>query len=169
MNLIKKESHDLITRLIKSSIEEEKDGIDPKKDLLFNSMNIIFSVCFGRQFELTDDPEFDNTIKMIEQHIKYSGVENELCNFLPILSSFGFLFTKGLSEMEAFVSKERDPIIKKFITEALACNEPNIVKSLEENGYDFDHDDDDRLAFMCMLLLLWVGKEMTLTFFNIYS
>lgn len=149
LHSIKKETNDLVSRLIHAS--EEKNGIDPLKYLELSSMNVIFLACFGRRFDTVDDPEFQSLTKLTESDMKFAGIENEMSRFLPILSIYEYLFSKQINDIENFIKEHRDPCFKRFIKEALQCEGPNIVKSLQENGYDFDNDEEDRLVFLCKL------------------
>lgn len=68
-------------------VSTEKNGeTDPTKYCDLNSMNVMFSTCFGRKFEPVEDPEFvdlDDTAKI---GMKFAGVENDMANFLPVFA-----------------------------------------------------------------------------------
>lgn len=135
---IKKEAHDLVSRFIESSNESE-GGIYPLKYLELNSMNVITSACFGKKYDSINDPEFINLSEVVEITMKLGGIDNDLPNFLPIVKIFDY-FAGTKEKMEKFIKTRRDPTFKKHIQEAFACEGPNVMKSLEENGFHFTED-----------------------------
>lgn len=144
MKSIEQESYDLVSRLIESS--ETEGGTDPLKYLELNSMNVMFLACFGRKFNDIKDPEFVRLSTMIEQSMKYAGIENDLANFLPILSIVDY-FAGSQATQKKFIKTQRDPIYRQLVEEALTREGPNVVKSLAENGYDFT--EDEKIVLTC--------------------
>lgn len=144
MKSIKQESYDLVSRFIESS--ETEGSTDPLKYLELNSMNVMFMACFGRKFNDIEDPEFNHLTSIIEKNMRYAAVENDLGNFFPKLS-FVNKFVGTHAEQEKYIKTERDPLYRRFVREALAREGPNVVKSLEENGYNFT--EDDKLVLTC--------------------
>lgn len=144
MKSIKQETYDLVSRFIETT--ETEGGIDPWKYLELSSMNFMFLACFGRKFNDIKDPEFAHLEWMIEKNMKYVAIENDLGNFFPSLS-FINKFVDTHAEQEKYIKTERDPFYRRFVREALAREGPNVVKSLEENGYNFT--EDEKLVFTC--------------------
>jgi hypothetical protein len=144
MNSIAKEAQDLVSRLIAST--EKEGSADPFKFLELNSMNTIFSIAFGRRFGDVDDPEFRSLSELIEQAVKYAGLENDLANFLPIVSILDYF--NGLdTRMKNFIKYELDPVILQLLQQALLTEGPNLAKSLDEDGHDMS--ETEKIAFMC--------------------
>lgn len=143
MKSIEQESYDLVSRLIESS--ETEGGTDPLKYLELNSMNVMFLACFGRKFNDIKDPEFVRLSSMIEQSMKYAGIENDLANFLPILSIVDY-FAGSQATQKKFIKTQRDPVYRQLVEEALTREGPNVFKSLAENGLDFTEDEKIVLA-----------------------
>lgn len=138
MELIKRESYELVSRLIEST--EIESGVDPLKYLELNSMNIMFLSLFGRRFNDVTDQEFISLTGINDKHMKYLALEHDLGNFFPKLS-FINKFAGIHAEQKKYIETERDPLYKKLIKEALAYDEPNVMKSLGENGYHFTQDE----------------------------
>lgn len=147
MKSIKQESYDLVSRFIKSS--ETEGGTDPVKYLELNSMNVMFLACFGRKFNDIKDPEFIHLSTLIETSMKYAGIENDLANFLPVFSIVDY-FAGSEAEQQNFIKTQRDPVFRQFIKEAVNREGPNVVKSLEENGYHFT--EDEKMILTCKFI-----------------
>jgi GTP-binding protein EngB required for normal cell division len=148
MGSIHKESQDLVSRLIESS--QKEGATNPLKYFELNSMNVISLACFGRKFDAVDDPEFIDLSDMVETSIKYAGIENDLANFLPLVSVFDY-FAGTQVKMKRFIKKHRDPMYLRLIKEAKVREGPNVVKSLKANGFDFT--DDENIVFICKFIL----------------
>ncbi|RCI06239.1 cytochrome P450 2 sub U member 1 [Rhizopus stolonifer] len=144
---IKKESADFVHRLIEAT--EKEGNVNPLKFLELNTMNVIFQACFGRRFDSVDDPEFSKLAHMVETSMKYAGLEEDLPSFLPILSLFNY-FSNKTSKWKNFINNERNPIYIKLIEEALKKEEPNVVKSLDENGFPMSME--EKIVFMSDLI-----------------
>ena len=145
MNNVEEESVDFAKRLI--SATEQNESIDPIKFLELNSMNVIFQALFGRKFDSIQDPEFCKLSEMVERSAGYAGLDQDLPNFLPILSLFKSVFNKT-KQWARYVNEERDPAFKKLIEEAYEQEGPNVVKMLDE----FDMDLEEKIIFMCKLI-----------------
>jgi hypothetical protein len=144
MDSIQKEARDLVSRFIAST---ERDGsINPLKYLELNSLNVIFNLSFGRKFDSVDDPEFKELTEVIETTMKYGGVENDMSTFLPIFSIVDY-FSGLQAKMRNFIVTRRDPAFRKLIREASKMESPNLIKSLDEDG--FNMTEDDKVVFMC--------------------
>lgn len=113
-------------------------------------MNVIFMAGFGRRFESVNDPEFVKLSEMVEYGMKLAGLENDLANFLPIISIVDY-FAGTQLKMKQFVKTKRDPVYKQLIEEAATREGPNLVKSLAEDGFDLS--DDEKIVFMCMYII----------------
>lgn len=144
MESIKRESYDLVSRLIESG--ETEGGTDPLKHLELNSMNIMFLALFGRKFNDVTDQEFISLTDINDKHMKYLALEHDLGNFFPKLS-FVNKFAGIHAEQKKYIEIERDPLYNRFIKEALVRDGPNVIKSLEENGYHFTQD--EMIVFAC--------------------
>ncbi|KAI8354066.1 cytochrome P450 [Blakeslea trispora] len=120
MSSIQKESMDFANRLI--DFTTQNGSVNPVKLLELNSMNVIFQALFGRKFESVEDPEFCQLSDMVERAMEYAGLEQDLPNFLPVLSVFKCSSTR----------LKRDPIFKKMIEEAYNTDGPNVVKMLDQ-------------------------------------
>lgn len=136
------EAQDLVGRLMAST--EKEGSTDPLKYLELNSMNVIFSLGFGRKFNSVDDPEFQELSELVETSMKYAGMDSDLASFLPIVSIFDF-FNGTVSKMKNFVTNERDPIFRRLVQEAIEKEGPNLVKSLDD-GHDMS--EDEKIVFM---------------------
>lgn len=148
MGLINQQGQDLVSRFI--DLTEKYGGTDPLKHLELYSLNVIFFACFGREFHSIDDPEFIKLINMINTSMEFAGLKNDWPNFLPALS-FVDSFTGIQDKMKRFINEQLSPTVKKFIQEATKNNKPNIVKSLEENGYVLS--EDEKVVLMCNILI----------------
>jgi hypothetical protein len=144
MGTIKQEADDLVSRLIESS--ETEGGVNPLKFLELNSINIIFSACFGRKFKSIEDPEFVKLSTLIEETMKIAGPEKDLTNFFPFLVMFEFLSNTQL-KLKDFIFKKRDPIFRELVREAIHIEGPNVIKSLDENGFKLT--EDEKIPFTC--------------------
>lgn len=95
-------------------------------------MNIMFKTTFGRRFDSIQHPEFLKMTEIIETTMQYCALENDLANFLPIVSVFDYFFDSQ-SEQKDFIKNERNPFFRRSIKEAKQAKEPNVVKSLVED------------------------------------
>ncbi|CEP19556.1 hypothetical protein [Parasitella parasitica] len=140
---IHQETSDLVDRLLEST---EKNGFtDPYKFNELCFLNVVFNVAFGRRFESVDDPEFLHVINMIETSMKFLSLEKDKPNFLPIVSIIDY-FAGTEAKMKHFTDTVRNPAFERFIKEALEKEGPNVVKSLQEDGFDLP--DEDRLVLL---------------------
>lgn len=138
MGLIVKESIDFATRLIEST---ESDGsVDPLKLAELFSLNIILNTCFGRRFDNVKDPEFIKLATMVEDSMKNLGLEQDMGHFLPIFSVFEFLSNAQVKKRD-FMKNYCFPIYRQLCEEALTRDGPNVIKSLDEDGFDFSVED----------------------------
>jgi hypothetical protein len=147
MESIQKEACDLVSRLIAST--EKEGSIDPIKFLELNSLNVIFNLGFGRKFDSVDDPEFKEITEIIELGMKYSGLENDMATFLPVFSIVDY-FSSSQATMRNFVKNIRNPAFRKLIREASKKEGPNLIKSLDNEGYDMT--EDEKVVFMSKYL-----------------
>ncbi|GAA5808621.1 hypothetical protein MFLAVUS_002013 [Mucor flavus] len=138
MPLILQESKELVNRFIESS--ENENSVNPLVDLELNSMNIMFKTTFGRRFDSIQHPEFLKMTEIIETTMRYCALENDLANFLPIVSVFDYFFDSQ-SEQKDFIKNERNPFFRRLIKEAEHAKEPNVVKSLVEDGFSLTDDE----------------------------
>ncbi|KAI8090417.1 cytochrome P450 [Thamnidium elegans] len=138
MPLIQQESKELVNRLIESS--ESEGSVNPFVDLELNSMNIMFKSTFGRRFDSIQHPEFVKLTQIIEATMKHCALENDLANFLPIVSVFDYFFGSQ-SEQKDFIKNERNPFFRRLVKEAEQAEGPNVVKSLVEDGFALTDDE----------------------------
>jgi hypothetical protein len=103
-----------------------------------------------KKCESVDDNEFIKLSDLVETGIKYASIENDLENFLPIVSIFDY-FTGTQVKMKRFIKKHSDPMYLRLIKEAEVREGPNVVKSLKANGFDFT--DDENIVFICKFIL----------------
>lgn len=143
VNTINTETTALAERLIASSAAST-DGIDSFKYLHLNSMNIIFSSAFGKQYKGVDDPEFDELSDLINELMSFGSLENDLANFLPIFSIVDY-FTGKRAKVVEFFDTKRDPLYRNLMKEAANKEGNNLVKLLDE----FDLSEDDKLIVFC--------------------
>lgn len=145
MGAIEQESKKLVSRLLKSTAT---DGFtNPHRDLELYALNIITTICFGKQFETIDDPEFIDLTDAIEASMKLAGVENDLSNFLPVLQILDY-FSGTRKKMQKFLAEKRNPLISSYIEEAEKSNQPNMVKSMNEKGFNMTLE--EKIVLMCM-------------------
>ncbi|CAO3637352.1 unnamed protein product [Mucor hiemalis] len=161
MGSIKHESVKLISRLMEDSKAE--GGVDPIKSLELNSLNVIFSACFGKKYDSVNDPEFVAVSRLIEKGIKLAGVENDLATFLPAFSFVDYLAGSQV-KMREFLDVEREPIMRGLVREAALREGPNVIKSLQEEAFQFTEDEVMILAIDLVgagtdtisITLLWI-------------
>lgn len=146
MDAIQHESRKLVHRLITSTISN--GFTDPHRDLELYALNIITTICFGKQFESVGDPEFVVLTDAIEASMKLAGVENDLSNFLPILQVVDYL-SGTRQKMKKFLAEKRDPLISSYIKEAQISSQPNMAKLLNEK--EFNITMEEKVVLMCML------------------
>lgn len=148
MESIHKETSGLVNRLLEST---EKNGFtDPYKSNELCFLNVVFTIAFGRRFESTDSPEFLKIIHIIEKSMKFLALEKDKPNFLPIISIIDY-FAGTQAEMKHFTDTVRNPTFKKLIEEALMKEGPNVVKSLQKDGFDLP--DKDRHVLLCTYMV----------------
>ncbi|CEP14774.1 hypothetical protein [Parasitella parasitica] len=147
MNLIRKESSELVKRLINAT--DVHGSANPLKYLELFTLNVIFNVGVGRSFNNVNDPEFRKLADMVEETMKLAGLDNDLPNFLPALSIIDY-FVGTQVKMKNFINNKRNPVYKELITEAFKKEGPNVIKSLEENG--FEMDEEEILVFLSDLI-----------------
>lgn len=148
MDSIQKEATDLVSRLIETT--EKEGSADPFKFLELNSMNVIFSVCFGRKFDSATDPEFHKISTMIETSMKFAGLDNDLASFLPAISIIDYFAGKQATQRK-FLKNEFHPTFVNIIKEARISEGPNVVKSLVENGFTLS--EEDTVVFMSKIII----------------
>lgn len=143
---ISEESARLVNGLLESTA---KDGAtDPAKYLELNSMNVVYSAAFGRKYESIQDPDFIELSEIIEDSMKLAGIENDLANFLPIVSIVDY-FAGTQVKMKHFVKTKVEPTFRKLIREAAQREGSNLVKSLDENGLELS--EGEKRVFFCRL------------------
>lgn len=83
----------------------------------------------------------------MEFNIKNSAWENDLSNFLPILSVYEYFFGT-LAEQKTFIRDERDPFFTRVVEDSDIIERPNVLKSLAEAGFDLSFNENFVLACM---------------------
>ncbi|KAG2204138.1 hypothetical protein INT47_011621 [Mucor saturninus] len=141
---IQSEAAALVDRLIEYSKKE--NGVDPTVHLHLNSMNTICRAAFGKHYSF-DDPEFKTMSHVMERSMAFGALEQDLPNFLPILTVVDY-FTGKHAMMKDFINSERNPLYRKLIAEALETPGPNFVKSLDE----FTFSEEERLVIIADLV-----------------
>ncbi|GAA5805858.1 hypothetical protein HPULCUR_011384 [Helicostylum pulchrum] len=144
MDLIQQQAGDLVLRMLDSS--QKEDGINPHYYFSMYSLNVISSVCMGKQFDSVNDPAFIQLVDTLADAMKFAGLENDLPNFLPAISFIDY-FTGIKGKMRDFIKHKRDPISTEFVREAYVSSRPNMIKSFKENGYDIPEEDMIVLLF----------------------
>lgn len=145
MPTIRKEAKDVVDRFLESS---EKQGYgDPVEEFKLYALNVIFKTVCGRLFDSSEDPEYKKLKWLMEYNIKNSAWENDLSNFIPILSVYDNFFGT-LAGQKAYIKNERDPFFKKVVEGSDTIEGPNILKSLAEAGFDLSFDEKLVLAGM---------------------
>ncbi|KAI8355565.1 cytochrome P450 [Blakeslea trispora] len=145
---IEEESSSLTERLITAT--EKHGSIVPVRDLQLASMNIIFDATFGKRFKSVEDPEFYDLAELSEQSLKNAGSENDLSSFLPIYK-IADLFTGRQNKWKKFINERRNPAFRKLIAEALLQEKPNLINSLEANGFHLE--EEERLVFSSDIII----------------
>lgn len=107
-------------------------------------MNLIFKVAFSKKFPSVEDPDFVLISTMTKKAMSLAGIAHDLPNFLPILTILDYC-TGAHTLMKDFIEKERDPIYKRLIKDALQMDGMNFVKALQE----FDFDEEEKTVIMC--------------------
>ncbi|KAI7873086.1 cytochrome P450 [Mucor mucedo] len=135
MDSIEREANDLVNRCIDHT--EKNGGTHPTQFFALNSINVMVSALFGKRFNSVQDPEFIQLSSVVEESIKFSGLESDLANFLPTFSVYNYLT-------------------------AAARDGPNAVKYLLES--DFDLLEEDLIKFMSDLIVAGMNTvTLTLT------
>lgn len=147
MGLVEEEAAKLVDRLIAYSKAE--NGVNPSKHLHLNSLNIVFSIGFGKRYENIEDPEFDHVSECIVRSIMLGSLENDLASFIPAYFIVDY-FAGSETVMRNFIENERNPRYRALMAEGLAREGPNVVKSLEE----FNLTADEKLVIMCKMVSL---------------
>jgi hypothetical protein len=147
MKLIEEEATKLVDRLIAYS--EAENGVNPNKHLHLNSLNIVFTVGFGKRYTCIEDPQFSHLSECIERTMLLGSLENDLANFIPAYSIVDY-FAGSETIMRNFIENERNPIYRELMKEGLKKESPNVVKSLEE----FDITANEKLVIMCKRTLV---------------
>ncbi|GAN11298.1 ribosomal protein S1 [Mucor ambiguus] len=147
MESIGNESVELAHRLLRAT--EEDGSVDPMQHFMLQALNVIHKVSFGDRFEAIEDPKFHELSSLIEETMTLGGFENDLASFLPILSIVDF-FGGSQVKMKHFIKKKRDPVFKRLLKEAMSREGPNVVKSLEEQKYEFT--EEDKIVLMCDII-----------------
>ncbi|KAF1796681.1 cytochrome P450 [Mucor lusitanicus] len=145
MGLVEEEAAKLVDRLIAYSKAE--NGVNPSKHLHLNSLNIVFSIGFGKRYENIEDPEFDHVSECIVRSIMLGSLENDLASFIPAYFIVDY-FAGSETVMRNFIENERNPRYRALMAEGLAREGPNVVKSLEE----FNLTADEKLVIMSDLI-----------------
>lgn len=140
--LVEEEATKLVDRLIAYSKAE--NGVDPNKHLHLNSLNIVFSIGFGKRYENIEDPEFSHVSECIVRSIMLGSLENDLASFIPAYFIVDY-FSGSETVMRNFIENERNPRYRALMAEGLTREGPNVVKSLEE----FNITADEKLVIMC--------------------
>jgi hypothetical protein len=138
-DFIESEASALVEHLVD---ETQREGsVDPRKNIVLNTMNVICHVSVGKKFESTEDPIYKQIMFMVEQGLYFTGFAFDLPNFFPFLSIFykNFGIEKQMSD---FIDNVRDPLMTKLIREAkINKDAPNIIRSIEE---EFGLDDEEQ-------------------------
>lgn len=148
MDLIQQQAGDLVLRMLDSS--QKEDGINPHYYFSMYSLNVISSVCMGKQFDSVNDPAFIQLVDTLADAMKFAGLENDLPNFLPAISFIDY-FTGIKGKMRDFIKHKRDPISTEFVREAYVSSRPNMIKSFKENGYDIP--EEDMIVLLCKVYI----------------
>lgn len=148
MDSIQEQSNALASRLVESTRIDGK--VNPYHHLELYSLNVILSICFGKHFETIHDPEFVKLSEMILTSMKLAGIENDLPNFLPILSIFDYISGSQKATMEKFIKEQRNPIFTQLIEDAEKSDRPNVLHYLKANGFDFTLE--EKIVLMCMFM-----------------
>ncbi|KAI9487029.1 MAG: cytochrome P450 [Benjaminiella poitrasii] len=147
MEFIQQESDYLASQLMK--VTEKEGSVNPFKLLELYSLNVMLKAGFGKRFDDASDPEFIHLADTVEMAMKLAGVENDLPNFLPILSIIDY-FAGTQVKMKRFIKTKRDPTYRLLIKEAMLAGGDNIVKSLDADGYAMT--EEEKIVFMSDML-----------------
>lgn len=158
MPTINKESKDLVTSLIETT--EKEGSVDPFKNLELNSMNVITTAAFSRSFDSVKDPIFLKLSEVTEVTMMHVAIENDMPNFLPILSVYDYFFGKQAVQ-KSFVDKERNPMLRQLIKEAAVAEGPNIIKSFVEDGFDLSEDEKLAISGKYIYINIYIYKART--------
>ncbi|GAA5808616.1 hypothetical protein MFLAVUS_002008 [Mucor flavus] len=140
---IRKEARDVTNRFLEAT---EKQGFcDPVEEFKLYALNVIFKTVAGRSFSSKDDPDYKKLKRIMEFNIKNSAWENDLSNFLPILSVYEYFFGT-LAEQKTFIRDERDPFFTRVVEDSDIIEGPNVLKSLAEAGFDLSFNEKLVLA-----------------------
>lgn len=156
MPTIRKEARDIVNRFLDSS---EKVGYgDPVEEFKLYALNVIFKTVSGRSFTSAEEPDYKKLKRIMEYNIKNSAWENDLSNFLPILSVYEYFFGT-LAEQKVFIRDERDPFFRRVVEEADFIEGPNVLKSLAEAGFTLSFN--EKLVLACMYLYILLFYKIT--------
>ncbi|KAI9265520.1 cytochrome P450 [Helicostylum pulchrum] len=139
MPTIHREAKDLVARLLESS--RKNGSVDPFVDFKLYSMNVIATTIFCKRYDTVTNPEFIKLTKVTEQTNINCAVENDLSNFLPIVSLYDYFFGKHAAQRR-YVESERNPFLRRLIEEARKEEGPNMIKSFAEDGFELTKDQE---------------------------
>lgn len=139
MPTIHREAKDLVARLLESS--RKNGSVDPFVDFELYSMNVIATTIFCKRYDTVTNPEFIKLTKVTEQTNINCAVENDLSNFLPIVSLYDYFFGKHAAQRR-YVESERNPFLRRLIEEARKEEGPNMIKSFAEDGFELTKDQE---------------------------
>lgn len=148
---LERESRDLVSRFIEST--EKNGSVNPLKHLELFSMNVIITAIFSKRFDSVEDADFKKLDAMVAHVIKNCGLENDLPNFLPIVSIYHYFFG-GQAEQRDFIKNKRNPFFRQLIRDAAVAEGPNVIKSLVEDGFKLSNDETLAITGMHKILLL---------------
>lgn len=120
-------------------------------------MNVMCNSTFGRSFDSIRDPEFVKLTHIVDVTMNHCALENDLTNFLPILSVYDYFFGNQ-SEQKSFIKNERNPFFRQLVKEAQQAEVPNVVKSLVEDGFVLT--DDETMVFTSKLYMYQYPKKI---------
>ncbi|KAI9488242.1 cytochrome P450 [Zychaea mexicana] len=127
----------LIEHLVNATV---KDGSVAVADPLhFASLNVVFTTCFGRRAESTEDPLFKEVSFLMNQTGKRSSPAEEISTFLPIMTILDIIFRRK-QDMRKFIYEKRNPAFRRYIQDAVDSGVECFAKAmLETKGID-DYD-----------------------------
>lgn len=150
------EAQELVDQLIEDS--EKESGISLLDYFKWFAINTVFLLSFAKRFERASHPEFKKFSYIVEMTGKSLEPVEDLADFLP---GFSFLnsFSSKKSNEKQFIETVRDPMFRKYISEALDSDKPSIVKSIKESGADWE--EDEYIAFTGNNTLYQKKKNIT--------
>ncbi|KAI8100206.1 cytochrome P450 [Halteromyces radiatus] len=125
--------------------------VDPSTYLQNAAMNVILTTCFATRINSPESQLFKDIMEHMHGGLKMVGIENDLGQFLPIMSALDVILGKEKVYSD-YVGKCRDPLLVRLIEEALSSGKDSMMKTLVALKEEYGLNDKDIIVIMSDLL-----------------